>query len=88
MHPVGVRVYTVPSHINGSTHCVRDLLISHTPSFMFSLNRVHIIGYQTQPVSLRQTPGGPGQGSTREERVTIGGARLFGLPERFLDVGG
>ena len=25
---------------------------------MFSLNRVHIIGYQTQPVSLRQTPGG------------------------------
>lgn len=25
---------------------------------MFSLNRVHIIGYQTQPVPLRQTPGG------------------------------
>lgn len=25
---------------------------------MFSLNRVHIIGYQTQPVDIRQTPGG------------------------------
>ena len=25
---------------------------------MFSLNRVHIIGYQTQPVSIRQTPSG------------------------------
>jgi len=25
---------------------------------MFSLNRVHIIGYQTQPVEVRQTPGG------------------------------
>ncbi len=25
---------------------------------MFSLNRVHIIGYQTQPVSVRQTPSG------------------------------
>jgi single-strand DNA-binding protein len=25
---------------------------------MFSLNRVQIIGYQTQPVSIRQTPGG------------------------------
>ncbi len=25
---------------------------------MFSLNRIEIIGYQTQPVSLRQTPGG------------------------------
>lgn len=25
---------------------------------MFSLNRVHIIGYQTQPVEIRQTPGG------------------------------
>jgi len=25
---------------------------------MFSFNRVHIIGYQTQPVSVRQTPGG------------------------------
>ncbi len=25
---------------------------------MFSFNRVHIIGYQTQPVSIRQTPGG------------------------------
>ena len=25
---------------------------------MFSLNRVHIIGYQTQPVDVRQTPGG------------------------------
>ncbi|MFA7681500.1 MAG: single-stranded DNA-binding protein [Candidatus Peribacteraceae bacterium] len=25
---------------------------------MFSLNRVHIIGYQTQPVQIRQTPGG------------------------------
>ncbi len=25
---------------------------------MFSLNRVQIIGYQTQPVSVRQTPGG------------------------------
>lgn len=25
---------------------------------MFSLNRVHIVGYQTQPVELRQTPGG------------------------------
>lgn len=25
---------------------------------MFSLNRVHLIGYQTQPVSVRQTPGG------------------------------
>ena len=25
---------------------------------MFSLNRVHVIGYQTQPVELRQTPGG------------------------------
>lgn len=25
---------------------------------MFSLNRVHLVGYQTQPVSVRQTPGG------------------------------
>ncbi len=25
---------------------------------MFSFNRVHIIGYQTQPLTLRQTPGG------------------------------
>jgi single-strand DNA-binding protein len=25
---------------------------------MFSFNRVHIIGYQTQPVQIRQTPGG------------------------------
>lgn len=25
---------------------------------MFSLNRVHLIGYQTQPVSVRKTPGG------------------------------
>jgi single-strand DNA-binding protein len=25
---------------------------------MFSLNRVHIIGYQTQPVNVRKTPGG------------------------------
>lgn len=25
---------------------------------MFSLNRVHIVGYQTQPLELRQTPGG------------------------------
>ena len=25
---------------------------------MFSLNRVHLIGYQTQPVTVRQTPGG------------------------------
>src|SRR3989339_739766 len=25
---------------------------------MYSYNRVHIIGYQTQPVDLRQTPGG------------------------------
>ena len=25
---------------------------------MFSFNRVHIIGYQTQPVAVRQTPGG------------------------------
>jgi single-strand DNA-binding protein len=25
---------------------------------MFSFNRVHIIGYQTQPVQVRQTPGG------------------------------
>ncbi|PIR48977.1 hypothetical protein COU80_01020 [Candidatus Peregrinibacteria bacterium CG10_big_fil_rev_8_21_14_0_10_55_24] len=25
---------------------------------MFSLNRVHIIGYQTQPITLRQTPNG------------------------------
>lgn len=28
------------------------------PSEMFSLNRVEIIGYQTQPVQLRKTPGG------------------------------
>jgi len=28
------------------------------PKEMFSLNRVHIIGYQTQPVEVRQTPGG------------------------------
>ncbi|MDD5624001.1 MAG: single-stranded DNA-binding protein [Candidatus Peribacteraceae bacterium] len=25
---------------------------------MFSLNRVHLVGYQTQPIELRQTPGG------------------------------
>ena len=25
---------------------------------MFSLNRVHLVGYQTQPVEIRQTPGG------------------------------
>ncbi len=25
---------------------------------MFSLNRIHLIGYQTQPVTVRQTPGG------------------------------
>src|SRR3989338_5760077 len=25
---------------------------------MFSFNRVHLIGYQTQPVTVRQTPGG------------------------------
>ncbi len=28
------------------------------PIEMFSLNRIEIIGYQTQPVTLRQTPGG------------------------------
>jgi len=28
------------------------------PIFMFSLNRVQLIGYLTQPVELRQTPGG------------------------------
>lgn len=28
------------------------------PRDMFSLNRIHIIGYQTQPVEVRQTPGG------------------------------
>lgn len=28
------------------------------PKEMFSLNRVHIIGYQTQPVEVRQTPSG------------------------------
>lgn len=28
------------------------------PLEMFSLNRVHIIGYQTQPVEVRQTPSG------------------------------
>ena len=36
----------------------RDLLISHSPTAMFSLNRVQIIGYQTQPVAVRQTPSG------------------------------
>src|SRR3989338_10636621 len=30
-------------------------LPSHT---MFSLNRVHLIGYQTQPIQVRQTPSG------------------------------
>lgn len=29
-----------------------------SPSAMFSLNRIDIIGYQTQPVTVRQTPGG------------------------------
>lgn len=37
---------------------VRDLLLSHTPLVMFSMNRVHIIGYQTEPIVVRQTPGG------------------------------
>ncbi len=37
----------------------RDILQFHYPlRDMYSLNRVHIIGYQTQPVEVRQTPGG------------------------------
>lgn len=37
----------------------RDLLYFHfPPRDMFSLNRIHIIGYQTQPVEVRQTPNG------------------------------
>lgn len=28
------------------------------PAPMYSLNRIHLIGYQTQPVTVRQTPGG------------------------------
>jgi single-strand DNA-binding protein len=38
---------------------LRDILYFHFPHRdMFSFNRVHIIGYQTQPVTIRQTPGG------------------------------
>lgn len=36
----------------------RDILYFHTSHVMFSFNRVHIIGYQTQPISVRQTPTG------------------------------
>jgi single-strand DNA-binding protein len=44
-------VYKRPSRVT--------ILINPTsPLNMFSFNRVHVIGYQTQPVSVRQTPGG------------------------------
>ena len=36
----------------------RDLFLSYSPIAMFSLNRVQVIGYQTQPVQVRQTPTG------------------------------
>lgn len=36
----------------------QGLLSSHSPLSMFSLNRVQLIGYQTQPVQVRQTPSG------------------------------
>ena len=49
-----MEVYKCPHHIV----TVRDLLLSHSPLSMFSLNRVQIIGYQTQPVQVRQTPSG------------------------------
>lgn len=51
-------------HVNCWRFCgatsapARDLLYSHSPSAMFSLNRIDIIGYQTQPVTVRQTPSG------------------------------
>ncbi len=46
----GVQPFTSPK---------RGILYFHLPlRDMFSFNRVHIIGYQTQPLSVRQTPGG------------------------------
>lgn len=39
-------------------HGPRGLLYSLPFHTMFSLNRVHIIGYQTQPILVRQTPSG------------------------------
>lgn len=50
-------------HVASLEPCIRlrDPLLPSFPfplPFMFSLNRVALIGYQTQPVELRQTPGG------------------------------
>lgn len=43
--------------VNTTGRC-RGLLYFFPPRGMFSLNRVNIIGYQTQPVDVRQTPTG------------------------------
>ena len=45
----------VPSLIHDNAWPPLFLFLSQS---MFSLNRVHIIGYQTQSVEIRQTPGG------------------------------
>ncbi len=39
-------------------HLVETSFTPIPPTAMFSLNRIDIIGYQTQPVTVRQTPGG------------------------------
>jgi single-strand DNA-binding protein len=52
----GVRLYTIRSFYRIGA---RGILYFHFPFCgMYSYNRVHIIGYQTQPVEIRQTPGG------------------------------
>lgn len=48
----GVHSFTV------SIGSLRPPRISLPPKRMYSYNRVHIIGYQTQPVEVRQTPQG------------------------------
>jgi len=45
-------------HGSPSARIDRTSSPSIPPSSMFSLNRVHIIGYQTQPLQIRTTPGG------------------------------
>ncbi len=45
-------------HVRIPEHGPTASFTSIPHSVMFSLNRVEIIGYQTQPVTLRQTPGG------------------------------
>lgn len=60
---VGVQMSTLHSFMSGagpytSSKIVTSFTSIFPPRDMFSLNRVHVVGYQTQPVDVRQTPGG------------------------------